>query len=75
MSLNFDIDLIPEEDGKGYYVIVPALPGCFSQGATVEEALKNVKEAISLHVKSLKRDGQKYPKMDRAFHTVVEIAI
>ena len=34
----------------GYWVEVPALPGCYSQGETREEALGNVKEAIQLYV-------------------------
>ena len=74
MSLHFAIDVLPEEDGRGYYVVVPALPGCFSQGKTLEEAMKNAKEAISLHVRSLKRQGEKVPSHERTFHTVIEIA-
>ncbi|MBM4338430.1 MAG: type II toxin-antitoxin system HicB family antitoxin [Deltaproteobacteria bacterium] len=36
-----------EKDESGYFVAeVPALPGCFSQGKTREEALTNIKEAI-----------------------------
>ena len=36
-----------EQDEAGYYVAeVPALPGCFSQGKTYEEAIANIKEAI-----------------------------
>jgi predicted RNase H-like HicB family nuclease len=36
-----------EQDEAGYYVAeVPALPGCFSQGKTHEEAIANIKEAI-----------------------------
>lgn len=72
--LRFAIDVIPEEDGKGYYVVVPALPGCYSQGKTIEKALKNAKEAIALHVRSLKKHGEPVPTQERTFHTVVEIA-
>lgn len=40
--------MIIEKDEAGYYVAeVPALPGCFSQGRTQEEAVSNIKEAIS----------------------------
>lgn len=73
MALRFAIDVIPEEDGEGYYVVVPALPGCFSQGKTVEEAMKNAKEAISLHVRALKKQGETVPTQERTFHTVVEL--
>lgn len=37
----------------GYVVFVPALPGCHTQGETLEEAEKNVKEAIRLYLESL----------------------
>jgi predicted RNase H-like HicB family nuclease len=41
------LHVIIEKDEAGYYVAeVPALPGCFSQGKTHEEAIANVKEAI-----------------------------
>jgi predicted RNase H-like HicB family nuclease len=49
------------EEG-GYWVEVPALPGCLSQGETIEEALSNIKEAIELHIEGLKEDGQEIPK-------------
>ena len=49
------------EEG-GYWVEVPALPGCFSQGETVDEALANVREAIELHVESLKEEGREIPR-------------
>ena len=48
------------EEG-GFWVEVPSLPGCFSRGETVEEALENVKEAIELHIHGLKEEGQKVP--------------
>jgi predicted RNase H-like HicB family nuclease len=40
------------EDG-GYIVHCPALKGCWSQGDTIEEALKNIKEAIAGYLKTL----------------------
>ncbi|EAZ91682.1 hypothetical protein CY0110_26163 [Crocosphaera chwakensis CCY0110] len=45
--------LYPDEDG---YIIaeVPSLPGCISQGETRQEALKNIKEAIELHLEVLR---------------------
>ncbi|MEK7777125.1 MAG: type II toxin-antitoxin system HicB family antitoxin, partial [Chloroflexota bacterium] len=37
---------------QGYWVEVPALPGCVSQGKTKAKALENVKEAIELHLET-----------------------
>jgi predicted RNase H-like HicB family nuclease len=52
--------LYPGDDG---YVLaeVPSLPGCVSQGKTREEALANVREAISLHEEVLRERGEPVP--------------
>lgn len=41
------------DDGTHYGVTVPDLPGCFSAGDSIDEALVQVKEAIELHLESL----------------------
>ena len=73
-SLRFSIDIIPEEDGQGYYVVVPALPGCFSHGKTVEEARRNIEEAISLHISEMKRLGEPIPQEGTSYQSIIEIA-
>jgi antitoxin HicB len=35
-----------DDEGRGYTVLVPALPGCVTEGSTKEEALTNAREAI-----------------------------
>ncbi len=46
-----DIQIVLEEQKEGGYTIyVPSLQGCISQGETVDEALKNIKEAIELYL-------------------------
>ena len=41
------LNVVIEKDETGYYVAeVPALPGCFSQGKTIAEVTRNIKEAI-----------------------------
>lgn len=55
----------PAEEG-GYWVSVPALPGCFSQGDTFEEARENVAEAIRCHVDGLVKDGEPVPTEEQA---------
>jgi predicted RNase H-like HicB family nuclease len=47
--------LEPSEDG-GYTVIVPALPGCISEGDTRDEALANIREAIALYLEPVDDD-------------------
>ncbi len=52
--------LIPDETG-GYTVEVPSLPGCISEGDTIDEALENIKEAIKLHIESMQAHGEEVP--------------
>lgn len=47
--LNFNVVFSEENDG-GFYVSVPSLPGCFSEGDNFEKAVKNIKEAIDLYL-------------------------
>jgi predicted RNase H-like HicB family nuclease len=49
------------EEG-GYWAEVPALPGCYSQGESIEETVKNVREAIEAHIEALKEEGQDIPE-------------
>lgn len=51
----YKIVLIAEDEG-GFSVSVPELPGCFTQGETIEEAAEMAKEAICLYVESLTYD-------------------
>ncbi len=44
------------------WVEVPALPGCYSQGESVDEALNNVREAIQLYLEALRDEGYDTPK-------------
>lgn len=51
--MQFMVNLIYDKQYKGYVADVPQLPGCMSQGKSVEQALKNVKEAIALYLDTL----------------------
>lgn len=53
--LQYDTIFQKEEDG-GYSVWVPDLPGCCSQGNSLEESLENIKEAIELYLEDADND-------------------
>lgn len=59
--MRYTILLDPDPEGGGYTVTVPALPGCITQGNTVEEATERAKEAIEGFVISLVKDGEPVP--------------
>lgn len=69
---SYTVILHRDDDYKGYWVEVPALVGCVSQSKTKEEALRNIKEAIALHVESLLEDREEIPVEESA---KVEVAV
>lgn len=54
-----------------YAVTVPPLPGCTSQGTTIEEALAHAKEAIDGHIAALKEIGEPVPEEPEGLMVVV----
>jgi predicted RNase H-like HicB family nuclease len=58
--LSYTVLFEPADEG-GYCAYVPALPGCFSQGETLEEARAMIREAIEGHLDSLVRHGEAIP--------------
>lgn len=53
--MRLKVVLEKSEEG-GYTVYVPALPGCISEGDTLEEALANIREAIALYLETLEEE-------------------
>jgi predicted RNase H-like HicB family nuclease len=58
--VKFSVILEPETDG-GYSVVCPAIPGCVSQGHSLDEALANIREAILLCLDVRREEGLAEP--------------
>lgn len=54
--------VIHHDEGSSYGVTVPDLPGCFSAGDTIEQALELTPEAIASHIETLLMEGQPIPE-------------
>ncbi len=54
--------LTPDSEDGGYTVRVPTLPGCNTQGDTIEEAIANAREAISVYLSDLVESGEVVPE-------------
>jgi predicted RNase H-like HicB family nuclease len=54
--------VIHKDKNSDYGVTVPDLPGCFSAGRTIEEAVASAQEAIELHLEGLIEEGQAIPQ-------------
>lgn len=58
MMYEFDVVIIEDETG-GYVAFVPALPGCHTQGDSLNELMDNVKEAVELYLGTLTEEEKK----------------
>lgn len=54
--------VLHKDPGSDYGVTLPDVPGCFSAGSTVDEALDNTKDALALHFEGLLADGEELPQ-------------
>lgn len=71
-AFQYTVILHRDPDNQGYWAEVPALPGCVSQGKTKEETLRNVREAIELHIEAMREDGEDVP-VEESTKVVVEV--
>lgn len=58
----YSIVVDPDPDEGGFTVTVPALPGCITQGDSVEECLASAREAIALYLEDLIASGEPVPE-------------
>ena len=70
--MKYTVILVPEGEG-GYSVEVPALPGCYTQGETREEAIAMAKEAIELYLESCKAHSEPIPEESGVESLLIEV--
>jgi predicted RNase H-like HicB family nuclease len=56
--------IFEKEQEEGYHIFCPTLPGCHTQSETIEEGVKNIREAIELYIETLTDDGLPIPTED-----------
>ncbi len=67
--------LIEIEETGGFVVSCPSLPGCYTQGDTIEEAFENIKEAILLCLKDMETEGEDFLNPTKALIGSVMVSI
>ena len=65
---SFQIVIEKEPEDEGYYAYSPTLPGCFSNGRTIEEAKRNIRAAIEEHLASLLAHAERIPQSENLVH-------
>jgi predicted RNase H-like HicB family nuclease len=73
-ALSYSVFYEESADG-GYVAFVPALPGCHTQGTTLEEAEQNVAEAIAVYIESLAAHKEPIPIEGRSFQGRVTVPV
>ncbi|MFB3890875.1 MAG: type II toxin-antitoxin system HicB family antitoxin [Phycisphaerae bacterium] len=54
--------ILEHAEGSNYSAYVPDLPGCVSTGQSKQEILRNIREAIALHLEGMREDGETIPE-------------
>ncbi len=65
--------VVIEKDENGFYAWCPELKGCQSQGASLEEAITNIKEAIELYLETVPADERDALLSQEILTTAVEV--
>lgn len=67
--MRYSVAIEPGDDGHSFGVVVPDLPGCFSAGDTLDEAIDNVHEVIGLWLETVIGDGGTGPRLAQSPYT------
>ncbi len=71
----YKFSVVVEKDSNGYFAFCPDLQGCYTQGDTYEEVLKNIRDAIRLHVEDKLKNGEDIPQSESVSLTLMEVAV
>ncbi len=65
----FNISALSAEEGGGYLIEFPDLPGCISDGETIDKAIANGKDALSCWIETAKQHGDEIPLPYSSVHS------
>jgi predicted RNase H-like HicB family nuclease len=71
----FSFPVVIEKDEEGYFAVCPRLQGCYTQGDSYEEVLKNIQDAITLHIEDRVANGEEIPVYSNTSLTTVEVQV
>ncbi len=71
----YNLPVVVEKDSEGYFVFCPIFQGCYSQGDTYEEAVKNIQDVIKLHIADILAENGEI-EIPKSFSlTTLEVAV
>lgn len=72
---NYHFSVVIGKDKEGFFALCPELQGCYTQGESYEKTFRNIKSAISLHLKDRLKSGEEIPQPETVSLTSLEIAL
>jgi predicted RNase H-like HicB family nuclease len=71
----YNFPVVIEKDKDGYFAFCPALQGCYTQGESYEEALRNIQDAIRLHIEDRLASGEPLPTSEMVSLATLEVEV
>ena len=71
----FQLTAVIEKDRSGYIASCPQLQGCYTQGRTYEEVVRNIRDAIRLHLEDRLALGESVPGTGEVTLAVLDVAV
>jgi predicted RNase H-like HicB family nuclease len=72
---SYRLSVVVQKDADGYYAFCPELQGCYSQGESYEGVMKNIEDAIRLHLQDRIENGEDIPAFESVTLTSVEVTV
>lgn len=69
------VTLVIEKDKDGYFAFCPVLQGCYTQGDSYEEVLRNIEDAIRLHIEDRLESGEPVPTAEMVSLATLEVQV
>ncbi|MDF5707478.1 MAG: type II toxin-antitoxin system HicB family antitoxin [Nostoc sp. S4] len=73
--MSYKVSIVIEKDEYGYYAYCPELPGCQSQGDSLEEVRANIKEAVELYIETLSNSEKQALQNKEIFTITLEVKV
>jgi predicted RNase H-like HicB family nuclease len=73
--MSYKVNIVIETDEEGYYAYAPELDGCQTQGATLEEVMANIREAVELYLETMDSEDRKRRLSKEILTTSLEVDI
>ncbi|WP_341525148.1 type II toxin-antitoxin system HicB family antitoxin [Nostoc sp. UHCC 0302] len=73
--MSYKVSIVIEKDEYGYYAYCPELPGCQSQGDSLEEVQTNIKEAVELYIETLSNSEKQALQNKETFTITLEVKV